>query len=93
MKAKGGGNMMWNLFNGGCGFGGFWFMPIIMFVVLGLIIWGIVAVIRRAGWVGGGGCCGTSSISTESALDILKKRYARGEIDKDEFEEKKKNLI
>jgi putative membrane protein len=29
----------------------------------------------------------------ESAVDVLNKRYARGEISKEEFEEKKKGLM
>ncbi len=88
--------MMWHWFNGSWGgfggYGGAWFMPIIMIVVLGLIIWGIVAVVRRAGWAGSGGCCGSSYMTSNSALDILKRRYASGEIGKEEFEEKKKAL-
>jgi putative membrane protein len=29
----------------------------------------------------------------ESSLEVLKKRYARGEIDRNEFEQKKKDLL
>ncbi len=69
-------------------FGWGWFMPIIMIVFWGLVIWGIVALIR-------GLSRGDSGRSTESdsALEILKKRYARGEITKQEYEERKKDLV
>lgn len=67
------------------GWGWMWFMPVLWLLFLGLIIWAIVAAVRRPG---------ESGESTEgSALEILKKRYARGEISKEEFEEKKKNLV
>ncbi|OGO23285.1 MAG: hypothetical protein A2144_12090 [Chloroflexi bacterium RBG_16_50_9] len=71
------------------GFGGFWLMPIIMIVFWGLVIWGIVALVRGVSLPSNGG----SSNQTDSALEILKRRYARGEITREEYEEKKKDLV
>ena len=69
------------------GYGGGWYMGIIMLVIWGLIIWGIIALIRHFS--------GTrhNDSYNDSALEILKKRYAKGEISKEEFEEKKKALL
>ncbi len=50
-----------------------------------LLIVGIVLLVKWL-WVGG-------KYYQENALEILKKRYARGEITKEEFEEKKKDII
>ena len=55
------------------------------------VIIGIIFLIR---WlVQSAGSGGHGVRSEESALEILKRRYARGEIDKKEFEQKKKDLI
>ena len=68
---------------GGYGWG--WFMPILMIIFWGLVIWGIVALVRYI--------VSSSNKHTSSALDTLKMRYAHGEISKAEYEEKKKDLI
>ncbi len=70
-------------------FGWGWFMPIFMIIFWGLIIWGIVALVHGISSSKSTG----SSTQAESALDLLKKRYARGEINKEESEEKKKALL
>jgi len=71
------------------GFGWGWFMPIAMILFWGLVIWGIVVLIRGVAMPGNSG----SSRELDSALEVLKRRYARGEISKEEFEEKKKDLV
>jgi putative membrane protein len=70
--------MFHNWFMDGVGFGWFFWVA-----VIALIVWAIVNQNRRQNY---------PPQQHETALDILKKRYARGEINKDEFEEKKKDL-
>jgi putative membrane protein len=67
---------------------GWWGMGwIFMIIFWGLVVVGVIFLIRYL--------IGTTKTGRgeESALDILKKRYARGEIDKEEFEQKKKDLL
>jgi putative membrane protein len=73
--------MHWD-YGWGMGFG--W---IFMILFWALVILGIVFLIKL---IFGGT---KMEKKEETALDVLKKRYARGEISKDEFEEKKKDLV
>jgi putative membrane protein len=63
------------------GYGGA-FMWLIFLVLIGVVIYFVV---RGEKWMKHSG-------SDESALDILKKRYAKGEITKQEYEKIKKEL-
>jgi len=69
------------------GLGGWSMMGIIWLVIIGLIVWLVVSLVRSSG---------NSTVSSTGgdvkALEILKTRYARGEIDKTEYEEKLKGL-
>lgn len=73
---------------------GFWIFPILMPIVM---LIGLYLVFGRGGFRG---CCGLNGRSEDpqdrkiaaSPMEILKQRYAKGEITKDEFEEIKKGL-
>ncbi len=64
------------------GFMGIWWLWLIVIAIIVILVYTVNN--TRSG---------SSNIQNESALDLLKKRYAQGKIDKQEFEEKKKNLL
>jgi uncharacterized membrane protein len=87
----------WRFF-GGC----MWIFPLIM---AGMLIIGAIVLIRRYGGLnpainalkaslpaGSDPTGGLTPRRSESALEILKQRYARGEINLEQFEEMKRNL-
>jgi len=76
-----------------------WMGGIFMMLFWILIVFGFIYFfIWLARGNGEMGCCGghghehKDEIGKNSALAILKERYAKGEIDKKEFDEKKKDL-
>ncbi len=63
------------------GMGCSWFLG--AFVIIIVVILVIVGINRRTG---------AEQYKTDNAMEILRERYARGEISKEEFEERKKTL-
>lgn len=75
--------MDWNHWDMGFNWIGFPFMILFW----GLIIWLVIVLIQKL--------YNQDNLreNKDSALDILRRRYAKGEIDKQEFEEKKNDLV
>jgi putative membrane protein len=68
-------------------YGGIWLFFVLLFwilIVIGIILL-ILWVVRKTGKH-------TSGIAEETALDILTKRYARGEISKEEYERMRRDI-
>ena len=75
--------MMYDGFNNSGTDAGNWFLMILMMV---LVVLAIVLVVRHLSNPS------NSSSKEDTAIDILKSRYAKGEIDKEEFERIKRDL-
>lgn len=81
-----------HMMGGTGGWSGMILGPILMIVVLALVIAAAVLLVR---WLGGPWqAAGTHQPQPpiRTPLDILKERFARGEIDKEEFEERRRIL-
>lgn len=68
------------------GFGGI-FMILFWVAIIALVVWLISSLVSRSNSQTSSGLP-----PAESALDILKKRYARGEITKEQFDEMRRDL-
>lgn len=71
--------------------GGSWWMGlgwIFMILFWVLIILGVVALVRWLGMAGGD----RREAQRKAPLEILQERYARGEIERDEYEQKRRDL-
>lgn len=74
--------MVHNMFGYSWGMGWAWIPGIVVLLVL---VWLAAGAVYRRDRTGEAGY--------KTAMDILKEQYARGKIDKKEFEEKKKDIL
>ena len=66
-----------------------------LFGMIGMLLWWlliILGIVLLAKWLFSGAPGGGGRHSENRALEILRERYARGEIDRKEFEERKRDL-
>jgi len=74
-------------------FGGWWIFPMIMCMVMMIFCFFFL---RRGGfkppWMKGSDSNNKESTDSETPLELLKKRYAKGDITKEDFEQMKKDL-
>ena len=60
-------------------------MLVLLLVIIGLVVWGVMTLVKHS-------ASASRSMGEGDALDIAKRRYARGEITKEQFDQIKKDL-
>jgi putative membrane protein len=82
--------MMWGY---GPGWGWMVLMPVVWMVLLGAIIWAVVRLVQGSTGRGSAPQAGsTPPVNTETAQEILDRRYASGEIDTDTYNQMRGQL-
>jgi putative membrane protein len=78
--------MMWYHYHewGGWHIGGI-ILLVLLLVIIGLVVWGVMTLGKHGSSV-------SRSAGEGDALDIARRRYARGEITKEQFDQIKKDL-
>jgi putative membrane protein len=79
-------HMMWG------GWYGMFMGPLMMIIFIAVIVILVVLVVRWLGGSGSGLSAHPHTPAGKTPVDILKERFARGEIDKEEFEERRRIL-
>jgi putative membrane protein len=86
----------WHMWSGGWGF--WWIFPLLMCLFMIAVFAGVFLLMHRAGghashgWMPGH-MTGPWGDPTHSALQILNERFAKGEIQKQEYEDKKAAIL
>ncbi len=78
--------------HGGGDWGHMMFGPLMMLVFVAILIVVVVLAVRWLGGAGHGAAVGPHPRSGKTPIVILEERFASGEIDKDEFEERRRIL-
>ena len=70
---------------------GGWFMgPVMMLILIAVIVVAVIWIVRQSGGNASRHPSDHTGSPGKTPLDILKERVAKGEIDKDEFEDRRK---
>lgn len=77
---------MCEMMMGGWGWWGMILMGLFWLIVIGLVIWLVYRMVKAQGWMNG------PTERPDSAEEILRERYARGEIDRDSYERMQEDL-
>lgn len=74
--------------------GWMWWMPfhgVLSLLIIAAVVVGIIVLVRLL-WPSNSNSAGNGSARRSGALDLLDERYARGELDRDEYLQRKRDL-